>query len=250
MMRRIPKVLVGLVVIVLVVGLLVVCVDRGPKSGKVQDEAMRAGRTVASFPAAPEDYFSAMDNGVQLTDDEVKGRNMWLVWTGGNDRFWDVLIKNAFGTFDLLKTISSAPGLPFSRDNRWTWLGVVNEPCFDKATGPDPKHFGLWLEQRRADCPLDPFADETKYPGVKIGARGVDGFPVGSYYGEPTGIVGLRLFPNPDFDETARRKWDAKRFYDDPSYYLQSDLVRPYRVGMACSFCHVGPSPIHPPADP
>jgi hypothetical protein len=250
MMRRIPKVLVGLVVIVLVVGLLVVYVDRGPKSGEVQDEAMRAGRTVASFPAAPEDYFSAMDNGVQLTDDEVKGRNMWLVWTGGNDRFWDVLIKNAFGTFDLLKTISSAPGLPFSRDNRWTWLGVVNEPCFDKATGPDPKHFGLWLDQRRADCPLDPFADETKYPGVKIGARGVDGFPVGSYYGEPTGIVGLRLFPNPDFDETARRKWDAKRFYDDPSYYLQSDLVRPYRVGMACSFCHVGPSPIHPPADP
>src|SRR6516225_11949899 len=27
-------------------------------------------------------------------------------------------------------------------------------------------------------------------------------------------------------------------------------LVRPYRVGMSCGFCHVGPSPIHPPADP
>ncbi|MGH6868254.1 MAG: hypothetical protein ACREDA_05155, partial [Methylocella sp.] len=26
--------------------------------------------------------------------------------------------------------------------------------------------------------------------------------------------------------------------------------VRPYRVGMSCAMCHVGPSPIHPPADP
>ena len=30
-----------------------------------------------------------MDGGVALTPDEIKGRNMWLVWTGGNDRFWD-----------------------------------------------------------------------------------------------------------------------------------------------------------------
>ena len=53
------------------------------------DEAQQAGRDAASFPAADEDYFQAMDNGVALTPDEVKGRNMWLVWTGGNDRFWD-----------------------------------------------------------------------------------------------------------------------------------------------------------------
>ena len=66
----------------------------------------------------------------------------------------------------------------------------------------------------------------------------------------PTGIVGLRLFPNPDFDEAAAKKWDAKRYYNDPSYYNDKDLVRPYRVGMSCGFCHVGPSPIKPPADP
>jgi hypothetical protein len=248
-MRRIPVILAGLVVVT-VVALLLALADGGSKSGQVKDEAMRAGRTAASFPAAAEDYFAAMDKGVPLTADEIKGRNMWLVWTGGNDRFWDALIKDAFGTFDLLKTISSAPGLPFSRDNRWTYLGVVNEPCFDKPKGPDPMHFGLWLDQRRADCPPDPFADESKYQGVKIRARGIGGLPVGSYYGEPTGIVGLRLFPNPDFDAAARAKWDPKRFYEDKTYYLQKDLVRPYRVGMACGFCHVGPSPIDPPADP
>ena len=84
---------------------------------------------------------------------------------------------------------------------------------------------------------------------MKIGARG-DNIPVGSYYGEPSGIVGLRLFPNPDFDSAAQAKWDPERYYTDPAYYEDKDLVRPYRVGMSCGFCHVGPSPINPPADP
>jgi len=42
----------------------------------------------------------------------------------------------------------------------------------DQPTGPDPDHFGLWLDKRRADCPADPFANAEKYPGVAIGARG------------------------------------------------------------------------------
>ena len=125
---------------------------------------------------------------------------MWLVWTGGDDRLWDRLTNLTFGSFDLLKILSSYPGLKYSRDNRWEYLGLVNEPCFTKATGPDPKHYGLWLDQRDPNCPPDPFANAQKYPGVAVGARGKN-IPVGSYYGEPTGIVGLRLFPNPAFDD-------------------------------------------------
>ena len=224
--------------------------DNTQQAGKVKDEAMLAGRDVASFPAADEDYFAAMDGGEKLTPDQVKGRNMWIVWTGGDDRLWDSFVDNSYGAFDLLKTISSYPTFKYSRDNRWDYLGVVNEPCFDKPTGPDPDHFGLWLDKRRADCPPDDFADAKKYPGVKIGARGDGTLPLGSYYGEPTGIVGLRLFPNPAFDEAARKAWDPERYYTDPSYYQRKDLVRPYRVGMSCGFCHVGPNPTHPPADP
>jgi hypothetical protein len=229
---------------------LVLYARSGPRPGHVPDEALRAGRAAASFPAADEDYFRAMDGGHALTPDQVKGRNMWLVWSGGNDRFWDLLTNRSFGTFDLLKTVSSAPNLPFGRSNRWSYFGVINEPCFDKPTGPDNRHFGLWLDQRRNDCPADPFDNPDKYPGVKLGARGNGVVPVGSYYGEPTGIVGLRLFPNPDFDEKARKAWDAKRYYTDPSYYESKTLVRPYRVGMSCGFCHIGPSPVNPPSDP
>ncbi len=62
--------------------------------------------------------------------------------------------------------------------------------------------------------------------------------------------MGLRLFPNPSFDAAARARWDAKRYFDDPTYYNDRNLVRPYMVGMSCSFCHTGPDPVSPPANP
>jgi hypothetical protein len=236
---------------VISVGLILAgCGKKAPQPGTVQDEAMQAGRNAASFPAADEDYFREMDGGMQLTSNEVKGRNNWIVWTGGNDRFWDHLVNQSFGAVDFLKIVSSHPGIGhLSRDTRWKYLGVVNEPCFEKPTGPRADRFGLWFDTRSKDCPADPFENEQKYPGVKIGARGKN-IPVGSYYGYATGIVGLRLFPNPDFDEKAQKNWDAERFYKDRAYYEKKDLVRPYRVGMSCGFCHVGPSPVRPPEDP
>lgn len=224
-------------------------VKKGGTSGQVRDEALVAGRSADSFPAADEDFFHAMDRGQQLSADEIKGRNNWNVWTGGNDRFWDYLANNSFGALDLLKTVSSHQSLGYGRHNRFNYLGLVNEPCFEEATGPDPNRYGLWLDKRKAGCPADPFENEQKYPGVKIGARGGN-VPVGSYYGYSTGILGLRLFPNPDFDKAAQDKWDAKRYYEDPAYYGDKNLIRPYRVGMSCGFCHISPSPINPPADP
>jgi hypothetical protein len=234
-------------ILVLLALLLVACGTDQP--GRVQDEAAKVKRTVQSFPAADEDYFHDMDDAIALTPEEVRGRNMWIVWTGGNDRFWDTITVNSVGAFDLLKIVSSHPSLTFGRDNRWRYLGLVNEPCFDKPTGPDPQRYGLWLDKRSAACPADPFENDKKYAGVTIGARGKN-VPVGSSYGWATGIVGLRLFPNPEFNEAAAKKWDPVRYYTDEGYYLSKDLVRPYRVGMSCGFCHVGPNPIKPPADP
>jgi len=243
----------------------------GQGSGNVLDEALCVGRTADSFPAADEDYFRDMDYGAtkdprqiaaalspylpgisreDAVDAVVKGRNTWIVWSGGTDRLWDVLSTKSVGILDLLKTISTPPNRPYyGRDNRWYYLGLLNEPCFERATQPRKDRYGLWLDVRQTDCPPDPFENEKKYPGVKIGARGKN-IPVGSYYGYATGIVGLRLFPNPNFDEKAEKEWDPERYYKDPSYYNQKDLVKPYRVAMTCGFCHVGPNPSNPPADP
>ena len=240
----------SLFVVIILVLALGGCGKKPSEPGAVLDEAMQAGRKAESFPAADEDYFKDMDGGVQLTASEIKGRNNWIVWTGGNDRFWDHLVNKSFGAVDFLKILSSHPGIKhLSRDTRWKYLGLVNEPCFEKARGGRSDRFGLWLDTRSKDCPPDPFENEQKYPGVTIGARGKS-MPVGSYYGYGTGVVGLRLFPNPDFDEAAAKKWDPERFYTDPSYYNDKNLIRPYRVGMSCGFCHVGPSPVKPPEDP
>ena len=228
--------------------------SKHPQAGEVLDEAKQAGRDGASFTHASEDYFHDMDGALALTPQEVTGRNMWLVWSGGNDRFWTGMTDYTFGAFDLLKIISSHPSQGYSRTNRWDHFGLVNEPCFENAPGPDKSHRGLWLDVRGKGCAADPFENESKYPGVAIGSRGKplgDGTtqPVGSFYGEATGILGLRLFPNPAFDEKAARAWDAEKYYTDPAYYNRKDLVRPYRVGMSCGFCHVGPSPVNPPED-
>ena len=228
---------------------------QAPEAGKVLDEAKLAGRDGSSFNHAAEDYFHDMDGALALTPQEVAGRNMWLVWTGGNDRMWDQLTNYTFGAFDLLKIISSHPSQGYSRANRWEYLGLVNEPCFDNASGPDPAHKGLWLDARAKGCAPDPFENASKYPGVAVGARGKplgDGttLPTGSFYGEATGIMGLRLFPNPAFDAIAAKEWNAERYYTDEKYYNRQDLVRPYRVGMSCGFCHVGPSPVNPPLNP
>ncbi len=245
---RTPTALLTWLLLTAAVG-LAGCGADAPQPGTVLDEARRANRTAASFPAAADDYFEDMDGALPFSKEEVQGRNMWIVWTGGNDRLWDVLSQQSLGSLDFLKTLSSHPTLSYSRDNRWVELGLVNEPCFRKATGPDPNRYGLWLDVRDPACRPDPFANATTYPGVQIGARGRT-VPVGSYYGEPTGVVGLRLFPNPDFDEKARREWDAERYYRDAAYYERRSLVKPYRIGMSCGFCHVGPNPVKPPPDP
>ena len=221
-----------------------------PQPGKVLDEARQAGRSAASLPAPLEDYFHDMDGGADLKPDSatklnpVLGRNTWLVWSGGNDRFWDKMTDYTFGAFDLLKIIAYDPNKPIDRADRWKTVGLINEPCMQAPTSPDPARFGLLLDVRKPGCPADPFEDEAKYPGVKIGARGRT-VPVGSLYGYASGIIGLRLFPNPDFDEAAKAKWDAAAYFKG-----DAKMVRPYRVGMSCGFCHVGPSPVHPPADP
>jgi hypothetical protein len=188
----------------------------------------------AGFPIAAIDYFAAMDDGVRLNAHEVRGRNTWLLWTAGDEAFWDLLASRSAGAFDLLKVLDSR-----NRATRFSYYGVMNEPGFKQADAAD--QFGLWL-----DVP-----DGTADPAYAANYN--ETFPKDAFvrtYGRASGIVGLRIFPNPNFNAAARKQWDPKRFYEDLSYYGDPKLVRPYRVGMTCGFCHVGPHPLHPPTNP
>jgi hypothetical protein len=193
-------------------GLVMPGCDKGP----AQDEAKQAGKTTADFPEAAADYFRDMDGGLPMTDAEIKGRNTWLIWTGGNEAFWDYLANHSFGTFDLLKTLSSypcsneqrahvqqlqgqstRPEAPssysyYNRDRRFAYLGLMNEPGFRQATKPDP--YGLCLDERVA-AP-EPFDEKV--------------------YGRASGVLGLRIYPNPNFDQLPHRTRRTPRSVTSP----------------------------------
>jgi hypothetical protein len=260
----------------------------GEEAGEILDEALCVGRDADSLRgSADATYLADMDYGeskdgafvharlapyfpgitpAQAVEAYNIGRNNWVMWSGGNDRFWDRMARASVGNLDLLKIITNDPDkitndpdMPsYSRDNRWKYFGVVNEPCYEKGQRPtgEPSHsnrYGLYIDRRQDSC-ADPFEDEATYSGIRIGSRGTnigapEPHPVGSYYGYGTGIVGLRLFPNPDFDKKAYQHWDPEKYFTDKGYYVDKDLVKPYRVGMSCGFCHIGPNPANPPAD-
>jgi len=189
------------------------------------DEAKAAGKTADDYPEAQPDLFHEMDGGVELTPEEWRGRNTWMLWSAGNQAFWDWLATHSYGLTDLLRVVVS------ERHDRLERFGLINEPGFTEATEPD--EFGLMID-RRADAE----------PGL-WNPSGVDP----AVYGYSSGVIGLRIFPNPNFDEAARADWSPERYADPDDVEYHKDVVRPYRVGMTCAFCHVAHHPLHPALD-
>jgi hypothetical protein len=191
----------------------------------IQDEPKLAGKTTADFPQITADVFKPMDGGLELTPEEIMGRNAWNLWSGGTEIFWNHVSQDSYGLLDLLKMLDNRT---YPRGERFKILGLVNEPGFRAATKPDPE-LGLWLDEQVTPEPA-----------------GIDE----KVYGKPSGVLGFRLFPNPEFKDDARKKWDGNRFATDPTYWNDNKLVRPYRVAVACGACHIAPNPSRPPADP
>ena len=190
------------------------------------DEAKAARLTTADFPQITTNVFRELDGGIELSPDEIMGRNTWILWSAGDDRFWDRMARDSYGMIDLLKTLDSRK---YPRNERFKTLGLINQPGFRARSPDNPDEFGLCLDE--------PVRPESSGIDEKI-------------YGKASGVIGLRLFPNPEFNEEARKEWDGKRFMDEEHYYDNDKLVRPYRVGVACGVCHVSFNPAHPPVDP
>ena len=191
-----------------------------------EDEAKAAGLTTADFPQIAADVFKPMDGGIALSPQEIMGRNTWNLWSGGNQHFWNHVAQDSLGLMDLLKMLDNRK---YPRGERFKTLGLVNEPGFRARAPTEADEFGLYLDEQI----------EAEPPGIDE-----------KVYGKPSGVLGFRLFPNPEFNDEARKKWDGKRFMDDEHYYNDNKLVRPYRVGVACGACHISPNPSHPPVDP
>jgi hypothetical protein len=158
------------------------------------------------YYATDEDY----GYGKSLSATERAGRDTWYFWTGGNEKFWVEMARITEGNVNLLNYVDSR-----RHGRRFRELGAITQPECRAATAPD--QYGLWMDQ----------CDQAPVPGVP---------------GEPTGIVGLRKFPNPKFDPA---RWDAATYLQHPG-----DMQPPVLIGMTCGFCHIGFNPLNPPANP
>lgn len=149
------------------------------------------------------------------------GMDTWHWWVGvDNPGFWTDLARMTAGPhnytnlrLDLLRLLMIVP-----RSERFKRLGLINDP--DAVAADQPDQFGLRLD-RMKDGTLQ--WDPEKF-------------------GYSSGVIGIQLFKNEKFDP---KKWDAEAYIKGGSY-----LEPPYKVGMACIFCHIGFNPDHPPKDP
>lgn len=214
----------------------------------------------------------------------IRGQNTWMLWAEGNEAFWNWLQQHGYGLADFMILLDSR-----QRDSRFRLAGMINQPGMKASLTPN--ELGLYLDvadgdravmtqpeydvdengllAKRPDPPpthdqvnrQDPFEpyDRSKFQRA-LSSLADDGVDT-SIYGYPSGVVGLRLFPNPDFfgktkaAELARTKWDKTVTSNPDSYYknvavaADPGLVRPFRIGMSCAFCHVGPHPLNPPTN-
>ncbi len=206
------------------IALLILCQTGCHKAAKPAGNPLGddgGGRKPEDFPELAADVFKAMDGGIALAAEEIKGRNTWNLWCGGNEQFWDRVAREGLGLFDLLKTIDSR-----RRDERFKEMGLINQPGYKQAAKPDK--YGLWIDEAVTPEPAE--IDQK-------------------VYGRATGVMGFRLFDNPDFKGDAVKRWNAEKFNSDPQYATQKGLIRPYRVGVACGACHIAFHPTKPPAD-
>lgn len=214
----------------------------------------------------------------------IQGQNTWILWGEGNEAFWGWLQENGYGLSDFLILIDSR-----NRGRRFRDVGLVNQPGMKPQLDPAKKILGLYIDQADGDrvliqqpktdidsttgklaAPVRPppghpteffeIGDKNLYDDTvaKLAKDGID--PM--VYGYPSGVVGLRLFLNPDFfgkttaATEAREYWKSRVIQQDDLFYTHAEihadpkLVRPFRVSMSCGFCHVGPHPLNPPRNP
>ena len=160
-------------------------------------------------------------------DQKTYGRDTWFFYTGGNQKFYRLLSR--FGgehniSVDFFRLLATDPGSRF-RD-----VGLMNEPNFE---GKVVDEYGFLVDRWKGDPIRGAYPADPKL------------------YGEPTGVIGLRKFPNPAFTAEMAASWKSDPKASVRKYFANPGKAEPpYVVGITCALCHVAFDPLNPPADP
>ena len=226
----------------------------GPDGNAVLDQE---GKSVTERKLMPLQFNLTKDHDPSNPDQQaVFGRNTWLLWCAGDEDFWDWLAQNGYGVLDFLQAVDSR-----NRESRLQALGLINQPGMKRTDKPGP--WGLYVDSvakpigaegdyspnfsANYDSDAEPYKDPQ---GRTLKSDGVN--PL--VYGYPSGVIGLRLFPNPNFfigpdAKRAQARWNADAFYNDHAYATDPRTVRPFTVGVSCALCHVSLHPLNAPAN-
>lgn len=271
-----------------------------PQGGLTEAGTPLNKRGEECFPAEPRNLFSDVDmvpgadgklhpfdyqTGGAVSPEArsaIRGKNTWMLWGEGNDVFWNWVQQHGYGLTDFLVLTDSR-----NRDQRFARFGLINQPGMKAQTDRTKRLLGLYVDQadgeeiklKQPGTDIDPKTQAlAARPASRSGCEAFEPWDRGQYdkvlaalpddgldpdvYGYPSGIVGLRLMPNPDFfgktdaARKARQYWKTRvedapgdPYYTDISVNADPNLVRPFRVSMSCGFCHIAPHPLNPPAD-
>ena len=207
--------------------------------------ARASDATRRRFPAADEDYFHDMDGGVPLTPRRSRAATRGSSGPPATIASGTGSASTAYGALDFLKTMSSHPE---PEDQPRSTAGSISAWSTSRASTSRPvpirSGYGLWLDQRSPDCPPDPFENEQKYPGRRDRRARQDHRARLVSTATPPASSACGCFPIPTSTSRRRRPGTPNRYYTDPALLQLEHAGRPYRVGMSCGFCHVGPNPI------
>ena len=233
------------------------CSRQQPEAGKVLDEAKQAGRDGGVVPArrtrtTSTTWTAASRSRPRRSRAATCGWSGAAATTASGTRMTDY----TFGAFDLLKIVSSHPSLGYSRDQPLE-LPRPGQRAVLRQARPAPTRIGAASGSTCAARTAPPIRSRTRasIPASRS-ARAASRWATARRSrsarttATPPASSACACSPIPTSTRRRPRTGMPRSYYTDPDYYNRKDLVRPYRVGMSCGFCHVGPSPVKPPADP
>ncbi len=181
----------------------------------------------------------------QWSDDQRMGWDTWFHWTGGNQFTWRDLAQRSHGKLNLLKLLDNNL---LDRGQRFARFGLIDDPA---ARPPERDAAGRCRTDAYGLC-LDRIAEPDVSPRTE------------RWMGRPSGVLGMRLFDNPDYRPGTWNPADpwnpppgcnpgARTGHDPARTARESNgdcYQPPYLVGLSCGFCHISFNPGKPPADP
>jgi hypothetical protein len=247
----------------------------GP-GAKLENTAAAPGGVDQNAP-----YFEACAR-MGLNESECVGRLIWFKATGGNERFHTYTFQQRVGVLvDWYRVLRSD-----QRDDRFQAWGIINDPACCKpgdadcpAKSADETYGFDWCPGDEVllkfvgkpgyvdpACGLKDAGLDATDPHTKDGKRDQRQSACDLHFGTSTGALGLRKFPNPNFNA---EKWRALN--GGSSNWLgysqvmatktgvpsdervnklaDASVEPPFRIGTTCGSCHIAFDPKNPPKD-